>query len=117
MAARSLHGAAASAESRRLSANSNATQRASACAERHADRQLAFAANRPRQDQVGDIGHAMIRPALTCEQHQQPVLAPDVIWSRSSLPRSGIRLGRIRSDGLSSSWSRWTRNRREPVRG
>jgi hypothetical protein len=27
-----------------------------ACAERHADRQFAFAANRPCQDQVGDIG-------------------------------------------------------------
>jgi hypothetical protein len=33
----------------------HAAQRASACAESHADRQFAFAPNRPRQNQVGDI--------------------------------------------------------------
>src|SRR5437899_4118440 len=33
----------------------HASQRASACAERHADRQLTFTANRPCQNQVGDI--------------------------------------------------------------
>jgi hypothetical protein len=34
----------------------HAAQHAPACAQRHADRQLAFAANRPCQNQVGNIG-------------------------------------------------------------
>ena len=48
--------AAPAPQSRRLSANNMRRNAPAACAERRADREFAFAANRPRENQVGNVG-------------------------------------------------------------